>query len=316
MFTPGIQLINESGHDFWLPAELVRDVVEHPIGSRLTLTNGQTRLTTSSVAAVNTAIDTLWDEYIESQRPSDYLLEQALGNYAGQSVRRKFGHNPAVSTSAEVISILSTASYAGFLTAATTVRIKAGGDGNDTAAGSGAQAIVVEGLDDNFDVASEAIATAGASASSATTASFRRVHRAYVTNVGTYHGSNVAAITIENSGGGTDLVQIGAAIGQTEIAVDTVPAGYTDYLSLLQVDADSSKAVTVSLYQCQDADDVSTPFTGKRLIIRLSGVTGHVECPFTKYVVLPEKTDVWAEGIVAATSAEVTVGFSSIRIAN
>lgn len=250
-------------------------------------------------------------------RPTDFRLDQALGRYTGESFRRKFGYNSNVTNAAkEVVSGLSTSSFGGFLQTATAVRIKAGGDVADTAAGAGARSVTVEGLDANFDAVSETITTNGASASSATSATFIRVLRAYVATAGTYHGSNTAGITIENSTGGTDLILIEAGEGQSESAFDTVPAGYTVYLTNLRVDVESSKSVTVWLYQCQNADDITVPVSPKRQILRLPGLTEHSEHPFTQYVAIPEKSDIWVEALGPSGGASIAVGFEMLRVQN
>ena len=70
--------------------------------------------------------------------------------------------------------IAASASFA-WLTAADEVRIKAGGDANDTAAGSGAQEVTVWGLLADLTFAKEAIATNGATVSTKTTQKFFRV---------------------------------------------------------------------------------------------------------------------------------------------
>lgn len=107
------------------------------------------------------------------------------------------------------------------------MRIKAGGNAADTAAGAGAREVTLIGLDASGNVVTEAIATNGISASSATTNSFIRLYRAYVSASGTYAtaaaGSHTAAIVIENSAGGTDWLTIDATsfpLAQSEVSVD------------------------------------------------------------------------------------------------
>ena len=109
-------------------------------------------------------------------------IECAEGNTAGCRVVHKFGRNPSVGAAKEIISTLATYWQP---IAAETVRVKAGGNANDTAAGSGCREITIEGLDGSWAEASEAEATAGASASTATTTTFIRVFRAYCSSMGT-----------------------------------------------------------------------------------------------------------------------------------
>lgn len=58
-----IQLIDDKGQDIAFPAVDVRLIREDPNGSAITLAGGQTYITSSSVATVVSAIDTLWTEY-------------------------------------------------------------------------------------------------------------------------------------------------------------------------------------------------------------------------------------------------------------
>lgn len=58
-----VQLIDEKGQDVAFAAVDVRLVREHPNGSAITLAGGPVLITSSTVAQVVTAIDTLWGEY-------------------------------------------------------------------------------------------------------------------------------------------------------------------------------------------------------------------------------------------------------------
>ena len=233
----------------------------------------------------------------------DYNLAVARGNVSGVSMVGKFGNNPSIASGAtEAITFSGAISW---LTAATTVRVKAGGNAADTAAGAGAQQITIVGLDSSWNEVSETVATAGASASAATTATFIRVYRAYVGNVGTYTVSNTGNVTIENSAGGTDLITIQAARGQTQTTQYTVPLGKTAYLTSIFANVDSSKSCDLFMYQRQNADDVTTPFQGVRLITSFPGLLGTAVRNLQSYPSFPAKTDLWftAENSVGAVSA-------------
>ena len=237
---------------------------------------------------------------------SNQLLDVARGFIGGQSGVSKFGANPNVSASSTEDIIYT--GVINLLQAATTVRIKAGGDSNDDSSGTGARAITVEGLDENWAVATENITTNGASASTATTTTFTRVFRAYVTDVGTYGVANTGNVVIENGSGGTDLVTIEAGLGQTQTSAYTVPAGKTAYLIRMRVGSTSAKASDISFWQRRNADDVTVPFTGKRLIRKFLGVTGSRSVDFQSYPSFPAKTDLWGTvttGSGAAGSVEI-----------
>jgi len=159
-------------------------------------------------------------------------LRIARGDMLGHSVVHKFGHNEAVGTSYEAIAaggIWRTLQPA----SATTLRVKAGNT-NDTNGGSGAWEIELQGISATGALITETVTLAGTSASTATTQTFIRLIRFFVTKSGTYGtpsaGSHADAIVIENGAGGTDWGTIplsGLAHGQSQVALYTVPLGYT-----------------------------------------------------------------------------------------
>lgn len=226
----------------------------------------------------------------------DVLLAEAAGRVTGRMVVAKFGRNPEVGTSIEDITAIG-GTYAGFLTAASAVRIKAGGNSNDTAAGSGARSVFISGLDENWAMATEELATAGASASSATTTTFVRVFRVWVGDVGTYGAANTDDIEIETTGGVT-VALIEATYGQSQLAVYTVPVGYQAYIRRLGCSVEGSKKATTMFFQRQNADVVVAPFQGKRLIQAFE-YSNQSQIKFESYKgPYPAKTDLWASGYI------------------
>jgi hypothetical protein len=94
--------------------------------------------------------------------PADFYLEVHKGNVTGHSIIHKFGHNTAIPTT--YTPVTSIGSYpTPQVSGATTLRIKAGGDANDTAAGTGAREITLIGVDETGAEVTETLATAGAS---------------------------------------------------------------------------------------------------------------------------------------------------------
>lgn len=249
-------------------------------------------------------------------RQTDHSLDVAQGFWSSTSARQKFGHNPSVSTTEEVIWRVG-GDYTGWLTSATTIEAISS-DATDNASEVGARQITVEGLDENFDEASETIAMNGTSATTATTTTFIRVHRAYVTEggCGTYHGTNVGAITIRVSSAGATLAQIAAGRGQTELACVTVPAGYTMFIRNIRFNVDGGKPCTCFLNIYPMADDVSSPYSGKRTLLRAPGVDGQFDHTFTQYIEISEKSDVWLSARAAASTAAVAGAIDYYLVAN
>jgi len=244
----------------------------------------------------------------------DFLIEVQKGNVGGHSLVHKFGRNDGVpNASFEFVNLLGFTAWP--LSAATTVRIKAGGDAADTAAGAGAREVTVQGIDSALAELSEAITTAGASASSATTASFWRVHRAWVSSAGTYGAANTAAVTIENSGGGTDLIQIGLEEGQTQFAGWSVPTGKTAYLMSATITVDAGKASDIAMFTRANLNDASAPVDSKRLRLYFDGVLGTMHfkprSPLGGYAAL---TDIWWEAQGAGAGTEVSIDFELLVV--
>lgn len=157
-----------------------------------------------------------------------YFLEISKRTVRKHTPLIKFGRLPAA-TAGAYDDLWPVAGVRTYLTAASTIRVKAGGNAADTAAGAGAQAVVIQGLNADYEEVTDTLITAGALVSNVSTNSYLRLDRAYVTNVGAT-GYNTAAITLEAVTGGTTQNVIGAAEGQTQLCAFTVPAGFTAYI--------------------------------------------------------------------------------------
>ena len=246
----------------------------------------------------------------------DFYTEVKKGNVDGHVIVHKFGRNAAVANGVwENISLLSAASS--FLSAATTVRVKAGGNAADDTAGAGAQAITVVGIDTTLAEVEETIVLAGASASAASAASFWRPYRMYIADgrAGAYGGANTGIITLENSGGGTDLIQIDADTGQSQFGAYTVPIGKEAYWLSAHVMVDASKPADIRFFQRRNFDDVTTPFEPKRLINFWDGVSGHMNFkPRSPGGPFPAGTDLFWEAQGSGAGTEVSIDFELLLV--
>lgn len=161
----------------------------------------------------------LWDEAWE--------LNVSRGKVRGAYHIIKFGENLDVDGSMETIwdggELYTYLTSAGVLTVTSS-------DNDDAASGTGARTVTVEGLDANYNQVSETLTVGG----SAGSVEFFRVFRAFVATSGS-SGTNEGTISI--SQGATTLAQIrtvgsptSTGLGQTFMAIYTVPAGYTGYI--------------------------------------------------------------------------------------
>ena len=243
-----------------------------------------------------------------------YFQRVVEGLISGESVTHKFGRNPATANGTWEM-VWTVSSLYTFQTAASTVEAISTSS-NDDAAGTGALTVVVEGLDETWAEVSETLTMNGTSASTAGSITFIRIHRVYVQNVGTYQGANDGTITIRDSSAGATRAEIPLdttleELGQSQMAMFTVPLGKVAFIRHYTLTVESLKAADFALFQRRDADDVTTPFTGKRIITYMDGVidslhSNDADAPLGPF---PAKTDLWWEVKASAANTEVTADF-------
>jgi len=162
--------------------------------------------------------------------------------------------------------------------------------------------VTVIGLDANYNEISETftLSSAGTVDGNKT---FKRVYSAYMTD-----GPNVAAVSF--SRGGTKVLQITAGKSQTSMAVYTVPAGYTAYLTkgvcTCQAGADATGDMFVR-YFGQASFRVGHTF-------EVSGTGGEYTYDFTIPIAIPEKSDIDVRATVRSNNARITAAFDIILI--
>jgi len=257
-----------------------------------------------------------------TRQANDFNQDRNQGNVEFSSSKREIGVNESVSTAFETIwagaDLGGVLNYV-FPTTAETVRVKAGGNAADTAAGLGARTIIVEGLDENWEEASETITLAGASQSAATTTTFYRINNVYTDTVGTYAGVNTGDIIIENTTAGEELAYIGAGIGNALQCVYTVPAGMTLYITGIKLSVGQGNSADVRLFHIENVDDFSAPFTSvKHFEWGVEDYSGADTFPFVTNLKFDEKNDVIADAkrITGGGSARVSLDFEFILETN
>ena len=157
-------------------------------------------------------------------------LAISKGHTKGHRTLYKFGYNPDVNGDEETV--WSQGGDFPYPTSAVTMFVSST-SANDANGGTGANSILLQGLDENYDEIEETVLLNGQT-QVATQNSYLRVYRAFVTLAGT-GGTSGGIIYVGSSGatGGVPNTTIYANLhlgNQTQIAAYTVPAGYTLYL--------------------------------------------------------------------------------------
>lgn len=247
---------------------------------------------------------------------SEFNSDRNTGLVGGEESKRKFGVNEAVGGSLETVWSY-TANWIPNQILNEKLRIKAGGNAADTAAGLGAQSVLVSFLDENLLEVEETIVTNGALASTATTANCFRLLTAKVINCGTYGASNTADIVLELTGGNI-MGNIATEKGTTEQAIFTVPSGKTSYITEIMVSVGLADSCDIKLFKRPNADDVTTPFSAVIEEWTLEDFSGGDTFPFSTHLKFDEKTDIWveAEKITGGGSARVSIDIQYYTVEN
>jgi hypothetical protein len=248
------------------------------------------------------------------------LLDVARGKYEGLSVVHKFGRNEAVGTTPEPVSLTGVYQTPTVLTSIEIVS----GSADDTAAGTGAQKVFIQGLSTDWELTSE-IVTMNGTTPVALTNQYFRLFRSYVYESGTYATaaapSHAGVITIRTAGAGASWLVINDvsvfAKGQSQCAVYTVPSGYTAYISGIDIHVEATKPATIFLFKREGADIVTSPYSAMRLVKEWDGLDGSSNysesAPLGPF---PEKTDIGFMARVASGSARVAVDFEILLVQN
>ena len=183
--------------------------------------------------------------------------------------------------------------------------------GNDDIAGAGARKVFIIGLDENFDEISEEVNLSGAT-DSQTTNKFIRVYRMYVSETGTYGGTNVGTITGTAEVNNTVQIEISLGVGQSQTSHYTVPAGKNAIVKSVSITMDTGKVITINMVMREFANNTGSSFSPHRHLQHWHGLDAPIAIESFANKNLNEKTDIWFEGIVSTGSADVEINYDII----
>jgi hypothetical protein len=184
---------------------------------------------------------------------------------------------------------------------------------NDTAGGTGVRSIRIFGLDANYNEVSETFTMAG-QAQTLTANTYIRVYRAYALTSGSL-GTSAGIIYIANGAGlNASFIPTGAILAnlgvdnQTQLALWTVPANYTFYLSQVDFTAAVSLAntyMTTKLKVREFGGVFRTLFIN---VLQSGTYVTDLKVP----LVLPEKTDIECRAFSSGNNNPVSASFAGI----
>jgi len=226
------------------------------------------------------------------------LLGVSANHYDGLSHVHKFGAVPAMSQNqtGTIWDVNDTNYPWSSFASAGTLSVPA------VNASDNGKTIRIIGLNASYDEIQEDVTVSSAEAT-ATSNSFIRVYRAFVTNGS---ATNVANINVQK--GGTTVLRISANKGQTLMAVYTVPAGYTAYLL---------KGVATCQSGADATGDMFVRYFGEASFrvghsFEVSGSGGEYMYDFGIPLRIPEKSDIDVRATVRSNNARVTAAFDML----
>jgi hypothetical protein len=240
-------------------------------------------------------------------------LAIALGLVADVSFIRKFGANRDIATGSVPESIWDGGGLYPWPSSAVALEVLSASTADDAATGQGGWTLEVQGLDANWEMQTETVTLDGQVVVTIP-GTWRRVFRARVVTAGTV-GINSGIITIRVAGGGTTLAIVEAGVGQTTMAIYTIPAGYTGYVTRIRssVVRDSPSVTIVAALQFFVRDNAVPDAAWNMKLEQTAGqpVAATVPGRFT------EKTDFDARAVyVSASSAQVVAEFDIVLVRN
>ena len=237
-------------------------------------------------------------------------LWASSGEMAGYDVIHKFGHNLDVNGAFETI--WSVGNNYSYLSAATVLKISSS-DVNDTSAGTGARTVFVQGLDSNYNQLEETVTLNGQTAVD-TTNSFIRVFRMVVLTAGSgkkndgiiYAGTG----TITAGVPANKYASIPIGYNQTMMAVYTIPAKKTAYMTTFYCQPDSQASFQVQLLSGSAETGIM------RVRNELHGFQNNAKFEYRPYLKIDEKVDLELRASVGTANTEFSGGFSIILVGN
>ena len=236
----------------------------------------------------------------------DYSISISSGNLEGVAYIEKFGMNEDVDSTKETI--WDGGALYDYLTAPETVSVTSS-SGNDSASGTGARTVEVQGLDADYNLVTESLTVGGPAGSQ----QFLRVFRVLVVTSGTL-GTNAGVISVTSTGTAKTLAKIvvsgGSGLGQTFMALYTVPAGKTAYLTQWTVGSGKQNTDAICFLACR-------PFGGSwnsKDVITVSATTSFKN--YTIPMMFEEKADIEIRGYSSTNNSLVSSTFNLIIIDN
>jgi hypothetical protein len=222
-------------------------------------------------------------------------LQVARGQIYGHQQVNIFGYQSSVGNTK--IPVWENATTYTYITIASTLTLVSTSTSDDTSA-----KVLISGLDSSFNQISETLALNGVTGVT-TVNSYYRVNNLVLTSPGTSQTTNVGTITLKQSS--NIVAQINPTISKSQSTIFTVPAGYSFYLDLAEVNTSNSyTSSNIVTYSVQAINNN----TGVKLnVLQQPFVSIYTANRSNEPFVYTEKTDVQWQ-LVTSTATTIAAG--------
>jgi hypothetical protein len=226
----------------------------------------------------------------------------AMGMIPWAQGESRFGHNDAIGATEETI--WSQGGRYTWPTVADNWTVEST-DAADNTAGAGARSFFLQGLNENWDLVNEIVLLDGLTPV-ATQNKYIRVCCGYVVVGGTEDGS-VGDILVKNNG---DVVaKADAGHNRIEMAIFSIPAGKTGYVTYGKASTGKGKDATLNFYV--------RPFGGVFQSVHVAYIyENSYEYPYHFPGAIPEKSDLEVRASSPSAGVELSAAFEVILIDN
>lgn len=230
-----------------------------------------------------------------------FELQVARGQITGHSTVNIYGFQVSVTTTN--IPVWEVAGAYVYPASATTMNLVSTVNTGSDLSGT---TILIQGLDANYAPISETLALTGTTVA-VTTKSYLRINGMIVSA-----GAPTGTITLKNLANSVTYAQINPSIGRSQMAVYTVPAGHTFYLSRVDAytSANGSSADWIQYRNVSTTSSGITSLTQQAPFTNTYHAQRVMPRPFT------EKTDIQLQAKTSANTYAVSIAAEGILVKN
>jgi len=264
---------------------------------------------------LNSPTDSVMPQHFDasSVRPTNFNYEVALGRRDGYTTWNKFGYNADIDIGTEIV-----ASFGGtftILTSASTLTIVSSSIADDgSPAGTGANTILITGIDANYVAQSETVTLNGTS-NVVTATTWLGINRAQVTLSGSGQ-TNAGTITITATTGGSTQGQIPTGEGTTQQCIFFTQADHKVVADTLKINAEKTSGGSTPKVTFKGW--LFNSVTNTKYLIFRQLMDTSVENSFTlipsQPFVIPEKCCLYFEATTDTNDTQVSVRFSLLEV--